>query len=176
MSVTQVRRTTAVAGLVLAAALLAGCGDDDSGTGAVSSENAGSGVSCNGFPIAEPLSAETIVGEWYYQESHLYEDGQDYYADARGMLAIAADGTWSGERSIVTGGGTGNYPTAYGPGTWSFDTRTLTLSYDDGSDAETYTGVRVSDQVDENGQAIQALTLEYAEGASCTTYLLYGQR
>jgi hypothetical protein len=148
--------------------------DDDAGSDPVT--DPGGGVQCADFPIAPAISIDELYGEWFYKTSHLYEDGEDYRADVRGRLLLTEDGRWDGERAIVTGGGSGNYPTSYGPGDWTFDGRTLTLGYDDGSDAETHTGVRVSDQIDEEGQAIRALSLESADGASCTVYMLYGQR
>lgn len=181
--VRPVRRTVTLAGALFAVALVVGgCGSDDSSGGTSTDEQAGgsapgggTGVSCNGQEIAPPLAAESLAGTWAYQESWLYEDGEEYYADARGDLVISADGRWDGSREVVTGDGSFAYPVAYGPGSWTFDSRSLTLSYDDGSDAETYTGVRVSDQTTAEGAAIRALTLENADETGCTVLLLYGQ-
>lgn len=163
--------------LVAMALIVAGCGDSDdsSGDSLVAGGEAGAGVSCNGFEIAPPLSAGELAGEWFYRESWLYEDGEEYYADAQGDLVITDDGRWDGSREIVTNDGSGTNPLAYGPGAWSFDSRSLTLSYDDGSDAETYTGVRVSEQTTAEGASFRALTLEVASETGCSVFLLYAQ-
>lgn len=173
--------STVGAALIATALLVAGCGSDDSAAEdreaatAPGGGTGGTGVSCNGREIAPPLSSEPLVGTWVYQESRLYEDGEEYYADARGDLVISADGRWDGEREIVTGDGSFTYPLAYGPGSWTFDGRSLTLSYDDGSDAESYTGVRVSAQTTAEGAPIRVLTLENADDTGCAVLLLYGQ-
>lgn len=132
----------------------------------------GDGVSCNGLEIAPPIDKSRLVGTWSYDRSTLYEGGFEFGADARGQLVLDADGRWDGARAIVTGDGTGNYPTAYGPGGWSFDGRTLDVVYDDGSDLETYTGVRVSEQTDDEGSPYLALQLESADEVSCTVTIL----
>lgn len=133
---------------------------------------ANEGVSCNGQVVAPPLPADALYGDWSWQWSYLYEDGREYDAQLRGNLVITSDGRWDGERATMQHDGTFSYPTAFGPGNWTFDSRSLTLEFDDGSDAETYTGVRVSDQQNDAGELIKVLTLEVAdETGDCTVYI-----
>lgn len=162
------------AALLLAVSVSAcgGSGSDGGGDGG----DAGDGVDCHGFPIAPPIDDELMVGTWSYTRSVLYEDGGEYDASVRGTLTIDADGGWDGSRETVTGDGSFTYPTAYGPGEWSFDSRTLELAYDDGSDTETYTGVRVSDQTSAEGAPIRALQLESADETGCLVTLLQAPR
>jgi hypothetical protein len=130
----------------------------------------GDGVSCAGRPIAPPLPTDAIVGGWKWINATLYEDGEDYYAGVSGIITIAPDGTWEGDRQIQMGGA--YEPSASGPGMWTFDGRTLTLTYDDGSDADTYTGVRQADFIDPDGAVLKSLQLETADATSCTVYVL----
>lgn len=139
------------------------------------SSRLGDGVSCNGFEIAPPIDKSQLLGTWSYDRSTLYQGGFDFGAVARGQLVLDADGRWDGSRAIVTGDGTGNYPTAHGPGGWSFDGRTLDLVYDDGSDMETYTGVRVWEQTDDNGIEYLVMQLEVATEDGCTVTILERQ-
>jgi hypothetical protein len=135
--------------------------------------DAGAGVSCAGRAIAPVLDPSAIVGSWLYLNAILYEDGRDYDARVTGTLALGPDRRWNGTREIITGG---RYQAvAYGPGGWTFDGRTLTLAYDDGSDAETYTGVHVGTHRFEDREG-RSLILEVADATSCMVYTLVEAR
>lgn len=154
-----------------AALLLAGCADDDDNESRTSAPDrageakssgsgppgtfAGNGISgCEALDIAEELPEDELIGSWGYINTVWFYEGDNSFAYTSGTLEIGEDGRWDGSRKAdnMTG-------TAYGPGDWEFDGRTLVLSYDDGSDSETYDAVLVSDQVDGEGATFRALSL-----------------
>ncbi|GAB3254783.1 hypothetical protein [Nocardioides dilutus] len=156
-------------GLIATLALTTGCAaDDDPKTSAPdrageapSSESslpgifAGNGISgCEALDIAEELPEDDLVGSWGYINTVWFYEGDNAFAYTSGTLELSEDGRWDGTRKADNMSGT-----AYGPGDWEFDGRSLVLSYDDGSFPETYDAVLVSDQVDGDGSTFRALTL-----------------
>lgn len=127
-------------------------------------------VPCGATDVATELPTEALVGSWDYISSTVNWDGTQSDTYTAGQLVISDDGRWDGSRSM--GPNTG---TATGPGDWSFDGRTLVLSYDDGGDSETYHGVLQTEPVNEaTGLPFRMLTLEstYEDGSGCTVHLL----
>jgi hypothetical protein len=172
-----------VAGWCAATALvLAGCADDTPRTAAPDQPGeatasgsgpvglfAGNGISgCEALDIADELSADDLVGSWGYINTVWFYEGDNSFAYTSGTLELGEDGRWDGSRKADNMSGT-----AYGPGDWDFDGRSLELSYDDGSDSETYDAVLVSDQVDGDGSTFRALSLVIDYGADgCLVHTL----
>ncbi len=165
-----------------AALLLAACADDepeaaapDQQDEATSSESgpqtrfAGNGITgCEALDIAEELPADDLVGSWGYINTVWFYEGDNSFAYTTGTLELGEDGRWDGSRKADNLSGTAN-----GPGDWDFDGRSLVLTYDDGSDAESYDAVLVSDQVDGDGSTFRALSLVIDYGAEgCLVHTL----
>lgn len=145
-------------------------GSDPWSAGPVFAGDDGEGNACLAAGVATELPASALVGDWSYVNSTMNWNGDQIEIASAGALVMTADGRWDGSR-MMGGQHTG---VATGPGTWTFDGRNLTLTYDDGSSPEFYDAVLVSEQVHDTGVPFVALTLEnnYDDGSGCIVHVL----
>lgn len=113
---------------------------------------------CAGFENAPPSSPAALVGSWGYINAMLfYPSEEPIWSEAVGTLVLGADGRYDIDRQMENTG------LKYGPGDWTFDGATLTLTPDDGSFTETYNHIIATDM---------ALTLVNSDDTGCMVYFL----
>lgn len=182
-------------GLTAALTLTTGCAepkdeaDDTPAAGATSDAGATSAAPASDQPRGRPIEGistcgltETapsydesdLYGEWAFVSVTWVEDGDSYYTEVVGTLGLGPGGRWDGYKQLKLGMGGGTDPTYPGPGDWEYDESGITISYDDGSDSETYSGVLIAEVTDATGTVYKSMTMEqYDDADNCVQLLLH---